>query len=152
VEALYARAALAGLNGAGSETSLLAVRQGEDQKTPPRLALIQTPPSQRRLSVFCDRGPRRRGGGDMAGIFAAPPGCGVSPWFRCPPVLAMVDAAILVARRGEPPVARTCRRLPPARLVLIDRAPGPACRPREFRREAEVIKYGVIGDAELFAA
>lgn len=155
VEALYAEPLLAGLNGAGFETSLLAVPAGEDQKTPATVALIHDAAFQRRLergSVIVALG----GGvvGDMAGFAAATWLRGIAVVQVPTTLLAMVDAAI-GGKTGvnHPGGKNLIGAFHQPRLVLIDPSTLASLPAREFRAGmAEVIKYGVIGDPELFAA
>ncbi|NQV11277.1 MAG: 3-dehydroquinate synthase [Cyanobacteria bacterium] len=155
VEALYADRLLASLNGAGFETSLLAVPAGEDQKTPATVALIHDAAFQRRLergSVIVALG----GGvvGDMAGFAAATWLRGIAVVQVPTTLLAMVDAAI-GGKTGvnHPGGKNLIGAFHQPMLVLIDPSTLASLPAREFRAGmAEVIKYGVIGDPELFAA
>jgi 3-dehydroquinate synthase len=150
----YGAAALASLAAAGLEASLLVVEAGEEQKTPATVALIHDAAFERRLerrSLIVALG----GGvvGDMAGFAAA-------TWLRGIPVvqvpttlLAMVDAAI-GGKTGvnHPGGKNLIGAFHQPRLVLIDPATLATLPEREFRAGmAEVIKYGVIGDATLFS-
>ncbi len=151
----YGARALASLADAGFDASDLVIEAGEDQKTPATVALIHDAAFERRLergSLIVALG----GGvvGDMAG-FAA------SSWLRGIAVvqvpttlLAMVDAAI-GGKTGvnHPGGKNLIGAFHQPRLVLIDPEVLATLPAREFRAGmAEVIKYGVIGDPELFAA
>jgi 3-dehydroquinate synthase len=154
VEGFYGAAALESLRRADLDPSLLVLEAGEDQKTPASVALIHDAAQARRLergSLVVALG----GGveGDMAGFAAA-------PWLRGIPVvqvpttlLAMVDAAI-GGKTGvnHPGGKNLIGAFHQPRLVLIDPTTLTTLPEREFRAGmAEVIKYGVIGDPELFA-
>ena len=145
VERHYGAAALASLAAAGFDAGTLVVEAGEDQKTPATVALIHDVAFERRLergSLIVALG----GGvvGDMAGFAAATWLRGIAVVQVPTTLLAMVDAAIggknLIGAFHQPA------------LVLIDPSTLVTLAEREFRAGmAEVIKYGVIGDAELFA-
>jgi 3-dehydroquinate synthase len=155
VQKHYGELALAALAGAGLEASSLVIDAGEDQKTPATVALIHDAAFAHRLergSLMVALG----GGvvGDMAGFAAATWLRGVAVVQVPTTLLAMVDAAIggktgvnhaggknLIGAFHQP------------RLVLIDPTTLATLPEREFRAGmAEVIKYGVIGDADLFEA
>ncbi|MFO0037873.1 MAG: 3-dehydroquinate synthase [Synechococcaceae cyanobacterium] len=155
VQKHYGELALAALAGAGLEASSLVIDAGEDQKTPATVALIHDAAFAHRLergSLMVALG----GGvvGDMAGFAAATWLRGVAVAQVPTTLLAMVDAAIggktgvnhaggknLIGAFHQP------------RLVLIDPTTLATLPEREFRAGmAEVIKYGVIGDADLFEA
>ncbi len=153
VEAHYGATVLDSLAAAGYDASLQVIEAGEEQKTPATVALIHDAAYRRRLerrSLIVALG----GGvvGDMAGFAAA-------TWLRGVPVvqvpttlLAMVDAAI-GGKTGvnHPGGKNLIGAFHQPSLVLIDPATLATLPDREFRAGmAEVIKYGVIGDAELF--
>jgi len=154
VQQHYGELALAALAGAGLEASSLVIDAGEDQKTPATVARIHDAAFAHRLergSLIVALG----GGvvGDMAGFAAATWLRGIAVVQVPTTLLAMVDAAIggktgvnhaggknLIGAFHQP------------RLVLIDPTTLDTLPEREFRAGmAEVIKYGVIGDADLFA-
>jgi 3-dehydroquinate synthase len=154
VQEHYGAAALAALERAQLDASLLVVEAGEEQKTPATVARIHDGAFARRLergSLIVALG----GGvvGDMAGFAAATWLRGIAVVQVPTTLLAMVDAAIggktgvnhaggknLIGAFHQP------------RLVLIDPTTLATLPEREFRAGmAEVIKYGVIGDADLFA-
>jgi 3-dehydroquinate synthase len=154
VQEHYGAVALAALERAQLDASLLVVEAGEEQKTPATVARIHDGAFARRLergSLIVALG----GGvvGDMAGFAAATWLRGIAVVQVPTTLLAMVDAAIggktgvnhaggknLIGAFHQP------------RLVLIDPTTLATLPEREFRAGmAEVIKYGVIGDADLFA-
>ena len=154
VQEHYGAATLAALERAQLDASLLVVEAGEEQKTPATVARIHDGAFARRLergSLIVALG----GGvvGDMAGFAAATWLRGIAVVQVPTTLLAMVDAAIggktgvnhaggknLIGAFHQP------------RLVLIDPTTLATLPEREFRAGmAEVIKYGVIGDADLFA-
>ncbi len=150
----YGTTALASLEAAGFAASLLEIDAGEEQKTPSSVALIHDEAFARQLerrSLIVALG----GGvvGDMAGFAAA-------TWLRGIPVvqvpttlLAMVDAAI-GGKTGvnHPGGKNLIGAFHQPSLVLIDPSTLATLPKREFGAGmAEVIKYGVIGDATLFA-
>jgi 3-dehydroquinate synthase len=154
VQAHYGATALASLQSAGLEASSLVIEAGEEQKTPATVSLIHDAALAHRLergSLIVALG----GGvvGDMAGFAAA-------TWLRGSAVvqvpttlLAMVDAAI-GGKTGvnHPGGKNLIGAFHQPRLVLIDPTVLTTLPEREFRAGmAEVIKYGVIGDPELFA-
>ena len=151
----YGARALTSLASAGFEASTLAIEAGEDQKTPATVALIHDAAFQRRLersSLIVALG----GGvvGDMAGFAAASWLRGIAVVQVPTTLLAMVDAAI-GGKTGvnHPGGKNLIGAFHQPRLVLIDPAVLATLPAREFRAGmAEVIKYGVIGDPELFAA
>ncbi|MEA5423176.1 3-dehydroquinate synthase [Synechococcus sp. CCY9202] len=155
VQEHYGATALASLSAAGFEASTLVIEAGEDQKTPATVALIHDAAFARKLergSLIVALG----GGvvGDMAGFAAATWLRGIALVQVPTTLLAMVDAAIggktgvnhaggknLIGAFHQP------------KLVLIDPLSLATLPEREFRAGmAEVIKYGVIGDPELFGA
>jgi 3-dehydroquinate synthase len=154
VEQHYGATALSSLQAAGFEASSLVIEAGEDQKTPATVALIHDAAFERRLergSLIVALG----GGvvGDMAGFAAASWLRGIAVVQVPTTLLAMVDAAI-GGKTGvnHPGGKNLIGAFHQPRLVLIDPATLDTLPEREFRAGmAEVIKYGVIGDAELFA-
>ena len=154
VEQQYGATALSSLKAAGFEASSLVIEAGEDQKTPATVALIHDAAFERRLergSLIVALG----GGvvGDMAGFAAASWLRGIAVVQVPTTLLAMVDAAI-GGKTGvnHPGGKNLIGAFHQPRLVLIDPATLATLPEREFRAGmAEVIKYGVIGDAELFA-
>jgi 3-dehydroquinate synthase len=151
----YGARALASLASAGFEASTLVIEAGEDQKTPATVALIHDAAFERRLergSLIVALG----GGvvGDMAGFAAASWLRGIAVVQVPTTLLAMVDAAI-GGKTGvnHPGGKNLIGAFHQPRLVLIDPDVLATLPAREFRAGmAEVIKYGVIGDPELFAA
>jgi 3-dehydroquinate synthase len=154
VEQQYGATALSSLKAAGFEASSLVIDAGEDQKTPATVALIHDAAFERRLergSLIVALG----GGvvGDMAGFAAASWLRGIAVVQVPTTLLAMVDAAI-GGKTGvnHPGGKNLIGAFHQPRLVLIDPATLATLPEREFRAGmAEVIKYGVIGDLELFA-
>ena len=154
VEQHYGATALSSLKAAGFEASTLVIEAGEDQKTQATVALIHDAAFERRLergSLIVALG----GGvvGDMAGFAAASWLRGIAVVQVPTTLLAMVDAAI-GGKTGvnHPGGKNLIGAFHQPRLVLIDPATLGTLPEREFRAGmAEVIKYGVIGDAELFA-
>ncbi|MFM7238611.1 MAG: 3-dehydroquinate synthase, partial [Cyanobium sp.] len=154
VEQHYGATALASLQAAGLDASTLVIEAGEDQKTPATVALIHDAAFARRLergSLIVALG----GGvvGDMAGFAAASWLRGIAVVQVPTTLLAMVDAAI-GGKTGvnHPGGKNLIGAFHQPRLVLIDPSTLATLPEREFRAGmAEVIKYGVIGDAELFA-
>ena len=154
VEQHYGATALSSLKAAGFEASSLVIDAGEDQKTPATVVLIHDAAFERRLergSLIVALG----GGvvGDMAGFAAASWLRGIAVVQVPTTLLAMVDAAI-GGKTGvnHPGGKNLIGAFHQPRLVLIDPATLGTLPEREFRAGmAEVIKYGVIGDAELFA-
>jgi 3-dehydroquinate synthase len=154
VEQQYGATALSSLKAAGFEASSLVIDAGEDQKTPATVVLIHDAAFERRLergSLIVALG----GGvvGDMAGFAAASWLRGIAVVQVPTTLLAMVDAAI-GGKTGvnHPGGKNLIGAFHQPRLVLIDPATLATLPEREFRAGmAEVIKYGVIGDLELFA-
>lgn len=154
VEQHYGTTALSSLQAAGFDASTLVIEAGEDQKTPATVALIHDAAFERRLergSLIVALG----GGvvGDMAGFAAATWLRGIAVVQVPTTLLAMVDAAI-GGKTGvnHPGGKNLIGAFHQPRLVLIDPATLATLPEREFRAGmAEVIKYGVIGDAALFA-
>ena len=155
VEGHYGRQTRSSLAAAGFAVSSLVIEAGEDQKTPATVALIHDAAFAAKLergSLIVALG----GGvvGDMAGFAAATWLRGIAVVQVPTTLLAMVDAAIggktgvnhaggknLIGAFHQP------------RLVLIDPTVLATLPAQEFRAGmAEVIKYGIIGDSELFAA
>ena len=153
VETHYIAMALASLQAAGFDASTLVIEAGEDQKTPHTVALIHDAAFERRLergSLIVALG----GGvvGDMAGFAAATWLRGINVVQVPTTLLAMVDAAI-GGKTGvnHPGGKNLIGAFHQPRLVLIDPDTLVTLPEREFRAGmAEVIKYGVIGDAVLF--
>jgi len=149
----YGTQALAALRSAGFDADLLVLEAGEEQKTPASIALIHDACLARRLergSLIVALG----GGviGDMTGFAAATWLRGIAVVQVPTTLLAMVDAAI-GGKTGvnHPGGKNLIGAFHQPRLVLIDPDTLATLPPREFRAGmAEVIKYGVIGDAELF--
>jgi len=150
----YGVIALESLRQAGFEAGELVIEAGEDQKTPATVARIHDAAFEQRLergSLIVALG----GGvvGDMAGFAAATWLRGIAVVQVPTTLLAMVDAAI-GGKTGvnHPGGKNLIGAFHQPRLVLIDPATLATLPEREFRAGmAEVIKYGVIGDAELFA-
>jgi 3-dehydroquinate synthase len=154
VEGHYGAAALASLQAAELDGSTLVIEAGEDQKTPATVGLIHDAAFARKLergSLIVALG----GGvvGDMAGFAAATWLRGIAVVQVPTTLLAMVDAAI-GGKTGvnHPGGKNLIGAFHQPRLVLIDPTSLATLPEREFRAGmAEVIKYGVIGDPELFA-
>jgi 3-dehydroquinate synthase len=154
VDEHYGAAALASLEAAELVATALVIEAGEDQKTPATVALIHDATFARKLergSLIVALG----GGvvGDMAGFAAATWLRGIAVVQVPTTLLAMVDAAI-GGKTGvnHPGGKNLIGAFHQPRLVLIDPGTLATLPEREFRAGmAEVIKYGVIGDAELFA-
>ena len=154
VDALYGATALTSLEAAGFLANSRVVEAGEDQKTPATVALIHDAAFAHRLergSVIVALG----GGvvGDMAGFAAATWLRGIAVVQVPTTLLAMVDAAIGGKTGVNHPAGKNLiGAFHQPRLVLIDPDTLATLPAREFRAGmAEVIKYGVIGDPELFA-
>jgi 3-dehydroquinate synthase len=154
VERFYGAAARASLERAGYRVSDLVLEAGEEQKTPASIALIHDAAQAAQLersSVIVALG----GGvvGDMAGFAAATWLRGIAVVQVPTTLLAMVDASI-GGKTGvnHPGGKNLIGAFHQPRLVLIDPDTLATLPAREFRAGmAEVIKYGVIGDAELFS-
>jgi 3-dehydroquinate synthase len=150
----YGAAALASLESAALPAGMLVIEAGEDQKTPATVARIHDAAFERRLergSLIVALG----GGvvGDMAGFAAATWLRGIAVVQVPTTLLAMVDAAI-GGKTGvnHPGGKNLIGAFHQPRLVLIDPSTLVTLPEREFRAGmAEVIKYGVIGDPQLFA-
>ncbi|WP_438982639.1 3-dehydroquinate synthase, partial [Vulcanococcus sp.] len=149
----YGAKVLASLEAAGFNASLLVIEAGEDQKTPATVGLIHDAAFARKLergSLIAALG----GGvvGDMAGFAAASWLRGIAVVQVPTTLLAMVDASI-GGKTGvnHPGGKNLIGAFHQPRLVLIDPDSLATLPEREFRAGmAEVIKYGVIGDPELF--
>ncbi|MEY3929136.1 MAG: hypothetical protein RLZZ516_846, partial [Cyanobacteriota bacterium] len=154
VQEHYGTLALNSLRDAGFDADTLVLEAGEDQKTPASVSLIHDAAFARRLergSLIVALG----GGvvGDMAGFAAATWLRGIAVVQVPTTLLAMVDAAI-GGKTGvnHPGGKNLIGAFHQPRLVLIDATTLTTLPEREFRAGmAEVIKYGVIGDAPLFA-
>ncbi len=154
VDEHYGAAALASLEAAELAATALVIEAGEDQKTPDTVALIHDAAFVHKLergSLIVALG----GGvvGDMAGFAAATWLRGIAVVQVPTTLLAMVDAAI-GGKTGvnHPGGKNLIGAFHQPRLVLIDPTTLATLPEREFRAGmAEVIKYGVIGDAALFA-
>jgi 3-dehydroquinate synthase len=154
VQQHYGEPALASLQAAGLDATTLVLEAGEDPKTPATVALIHDAAFARKLergSLIVALG----GGvvGDMAGFAAATWLRGIAVVQVPTTLLAMVDAAI-GGKTGvnHPRGKNLIGAFHQPRLVLIDPAVLATLPVREFRAGmAEVIKYGVINDAPLFA-
>jgi len=153
VQEHYGATALASLQASGFVASTLVIEAGEDQKNPSTVALIHDAAYGRRLergSLIVALG----GGvvGDMAGFAAATWLRGIAVVQVPTTLLAMVDAAI-GGKTGvnHPGGKNLIGAFHQPRLVLIDPSVLATLPEREFRAGmAEVIKYGVIGDPQLF--
>lgn len=149
----YGAKALGSLQAAGFEAELLVIEAGEDQKTPATVAQIHDAAFAQKLergSLIVALG----GGvvGDMAGFAAASWLRGIAVVQVPTTLLAMVDASI-GGKTGvnHPGGKNLIGAFHQPKLVLIDPATLATLPEREFRAGmAEVIKYGVIGDPELF--
>lgn len=154
VDGFYGRRALESLRQAELDPSLLVLDAGEDQKTPASVALIHDAAQARRLersSLIVALG----GGviGDMAGFAAATWLRGIAVVQVPTTLLAMVDASI-GGKTGvnHPGGKNLIGSFHQPLLVLIDPSTLATLPEREFRAGmAEVIKYGVIGDPQLFS-
>jgi 3-dehydroquinate synthase len=154
VDQHYGAAALASLEAAGLAACRLVIEAGEEQKTPATVARIHDAAFAQRLergSLIVALG----GGvvGDMAGFAAATWLRGIAVVQVPTTLLAMVDAAI-GGKTGvnHPGGKNLIGAFHQPKLVLIDPTTLATLPAREFRAGmAEVIKYGVIGDAELFS-
>jgi 3-dehydroquinate synthase len=150
----YGATALASLAAADLAATALVIEAGEEQKTPATVARIHDAAFAQKLergSLIVALG----GGvvGDMAGFAAATWLRGIAVVQVPTTLLAMVDAAI-GGKTGvnHPGGKNLIGAFHQPRLVLIDPDTLATLPQREFRAGmAEVIKYGVIGDAALFA-
>lgn len=149
----YGEQAVASLSAAGFQVAYCLLPAGERYKTPTTLQKIYDAALAHHLersSTIVALG----GGivGDMAGFAAATWLRGIA-FVQVPTsLLAMVDAAI-GGKTGvnHPQGKNLIGAFHQPRLVLIDPQVLSTLPPREFRAGmAEVIKYGVIWDAELF--
>lgn len=155
VAAPYADPCLKALREAGFEASLLVIEAGEDRKTLETITRIHEEAFRLRLersSLMVALG----GGvvGDMTGFAAATWLRGIGVVQVPTTLLAMVDAAI-GGKTGvnHPGGKNLIGAFHQPKLVLIDPATLGTLPVREFRAGmAEVIKYGVIGDPDLFEA
>ena len=155
VDLHYGTPCRSSLAAAGFQVSSLVIEAGEDQKTPATVALIHDAAFAAKLergSLIVALG----GGvvGDMAGFAAATWLRGIAVVQVPTTLLAMVDAAI-GGKTGvnHPGGKNLIGAFHQPRLVLIDPSVLATLPVQEFRAGmAEVIKYGVIGDSELFAA
>ncbi len=153
VQEHYGATALSSLRALGFDASTLVIEAGEDQKNQATVALIHDAAYERRLergSLIVALG----GGvvGDMAGFAAATWLRGIAVVQVPTTLLAMVDAAI-GGKTGvnHPGGKNLIGAFHQPRLVLIDPSVLTTLPEREFRAGmAEVIKYGVIGDPQLF--
>ncbi len=150
----YGPRAIAALQTAGFEVAHVLLPPGERYKTPSILQKIYDAALVHRCersSTFVALG----GGviGDMTGFAAATWLRGVNVVQVPTSLLAMVDAAI-GGKTGvnHPQGKNLIGAFHQPRLVLIDPQVLKTLPPREFRAGmAEVIKYGIIWDAQLFA-
>ncbi len=149
----YGEVAIASLSAAGFSVATCLLPAGERYKTPATLQKIYDAALAHRVersSTFVALG----GGviGDMTGFAAATWLRGVSVVQVPTSLLAMVDAAI-GGKTGvnHPQGKNLIGAFHQPRLVLIDPMVLKTLPPREFRAGmAEVIKYGVIWDGDLF--
>jgi 3-dehydroquinate synthase len=154
VDQHYGARVLASLEAAGFKASLLVIEAGEDQKTPATVAQIHDAAFAHKLersSLIVALG----GGvvGDMAGFAAATWLRGIAVVQVPTTLLAMVDASI-GGKTGvnHPGGKNLIGAFHQPRLVFIDPDTLQTLPEREFRAGmAEVIKYGVIGDPDLFS-
>ena len=153
VERHYGAPCRRSLEEAGFPVHTLVIEAGENQKTPATVALIHDSAFAAKLergSLIVALG----GGvvGDMAGFAAATWLRGIAVVQVPTTLLAMVDAAI-GGKTGvnHPGGKNLIGAFHQPKLVLIDPTVLHTLPEREFRAGmAEVIKYGVIGDAALF--
>ena len=151
----YGERAERSLRDAGLEVCSLVIDAGEEQKTPATVAKIHDAAHRHRLersSLMVALG----GGvvGDMVGFAAATWLRGIAVVQVPTTLLAMVDAAI-GGKTGvnHPGGKNLIGAFHQPKAVLIDPEVLATLPEREFRAGmAEVIKYGVIGDRELFEA
>ena len=149
----YGEACLQSLAQHGFHADLLVIDAGEDQKTPATVAAIHDAAFERHLersSLMLALG----GGvvGDMTGFAAATWLRGIRVIQVPTTLLAMVDAAI-GGKTGvnHPGGKNLIGAFHQPSLVLIDPETLNTLPIREFRAGmAEVIKYGIIGDPDLF--
>ena len=153
VDGYYGSTVMASLQVANFDAHLLLVEAGEEQKTPATVGTIHDAAFERKLergSLIVALG----GGvvGDMAGFAAATWLRGIAVVQVPTTLLGMVDAAI-GGKTGvnHPGGKNLIGAFHQPRLVLIDPSTLITLPEREFRAGmAEVIKYGLIGDAALF--
>ena len=151
----YGERAERSLRDAGLEVCSLVIDAGEEQKTPATVAKIHDAAHRHRLersSLMVALG----GGvvGDMVGFAAATWLRGIAVVQVPTTLLAMVDAAI-GGKTGvnHPGGKNLIGAFHQPKAVLIDPEVLATLPEREFRAGmAEVIKYGVIGDRDLFEA
>ena len=149
----YGATVMEALQAAGFTAHSLVVEAGETHKTPATVA---------RIHDACWRAHLERGSlilalgggvvGDMAGFAAATWLRGIAVAQMPTTLLAMVDAAI-GGKTGvnHPGGKNLIGAFHQPRLVLVDPDTLFTLPEREFQAGmAEVVKYGVIGDAELF--
>ena len=149
----YGQICIDSLRRSGFEAELLVIEAGEQHKTPATVASIHDAAFQQRLersSLMLALG----GGvvGDMTGFAAATWLRGIGVVQVPTTLLAMVDAAI-GGKTGvnHPGGKNLIGAFHQPRLVLIDPDTLATLPQREFRAGmAEVIKYGILGDADLF--
>lgn len=150
----YGESAIAGLKLVGYDVSTCLLPPGERYKTPNSVQKIYDAALQNRLertSTMVALG----GGvvGDMTGFAAATWLRGINVVQVPTSLLAMVDAAI-GGKTGvnHPQGKNLIGAFHQPRFVLIDPQVLKTLPPREFRAGmAEVIKYGIIWNADLFA-
>ncbi len=150
----YGKRAIAGLELVGYEVSSCTLPAGERYKTLKSLQKIYDVALENRLersSTIVALG----GGviGDMAGFAAATWLRGINVVQVPTSLLAMVDSSV-GGKTGvnHPQGKNLIGAFHQPRFVLIDPSVLKTLPPREFRAGmAEVIKYGIIWDAELFA-
>ena len=153
VDSHYGSTVMGSLQGADFDAHLLVVEAGEERKTLATVGTIHDAAFERKLergSLIVALG----GGvvGDMAGFAAATWLRGIAVVQVPTTLLGMVDAAI-GGKTGvnHPGGKNLIGAFHQPRLVLIDPTTLATLPEREFRAGmAEVIKYGVIGDATLF--
>ena len=153
VQGFHGAEALAGLQASGFTARTLVLEAGEERKTPTTVAAIHDAAFEHRLergSLIVALG----GGvvGDMAGFAAATWLRGIAVVQVPTTLLAMVDAAI-GGKTGvnHPGGKNLIGAFHQPKLVLIDPQVLATLPEREFRAGmAEVIKYAVIGDDQLF--
>ena len=149
----YGERCLTSLRQAGFDAHLVVLEAGEDRKTLASISLIHDAAFAQRLersSLMVALG----GGvvGDMTGFAAATWLRGIGVVQVPTTLLAMVDASI-GGKTGvnHPGGKNLIGAFHQPQLVLIDPDSLATLPEREFRAGmAEVIKYGVIGDADLF--
>ena len=149
----YGDTCLTSLRNQGFNAELLVIEAGEDQKTPATVAGIHDAAFRCKLergSLMLALG----GGvvGDMTGFAAATWLRGIGVVQVPTTLLAMVDAAI-GGKTGvnHPGGKNLIGAFHQPKLVLIDPDTLNTLPEREFRAGmAEVIKYGILGDADLF--